>query len=220
MIHHHPGDELLLPLAAGRLGAGQALVVGTHLEGCAECRARLHTLQALGGSLVRQAEPIALEPGAWERTLQRIDGAAREPEAATASAAHAPHPTLPDGVRWPASLRGCDVSAWRWMGPSMRFARIRVPHDPEASLFLLRIGEGRSLPRHTHGGTELTQVLCGTFDDGRAVFGPGDFDAADESVHHQPLVQAGATCVCLAYVGARMRFDGRIASTIGGWIGM
>ena len=106
------------------------------------------------------------------------------------------------------------------MGPGMRYARVGVPHDPDASLYLLRIGEGRSLPRHTHGGIELTQVLCGAFDDGRAVFAAGDFDAADESVHHQPIVQAGATCVCLAYVGARMRFDGRIASMIGGWIGM
>jgi putative transcriptional regulator len=191
MIQHHPGDELLLPLAAGRLSAGQALVVSSHLEGCADCRARLHTLQALGGAL-----PVA---------------AAAEP---------AVHPALPDGVRWPASLRSCRAGAWRWMGPGMRYARIVAAHDPAASLYLLHIGEGRSLPRHTHGGIELTQVLCGTFDDGRALFGPGDFDAADETVHHQPVVQPGATCVCLAYVGARMRFDGRIASLIGGWIGM
>jgi len=63
-------------------------------------------------------------------------------------------------------------------------------------------------------------VLCGAFDDGRGVFGPGDFDAADEQVHHQPVEQAGAVCVCLAYVGAPMRFDGRIASLVGGWIGI
>jgi putative transcriptional regulator len=218
MIQHHPGDELLLPLAAGRLSAGQAVVVSTHLEGCVECRARLHTLQALGGALLEQSGPAALSTAAWERTLQRIERPL--PAAAPAAAAPAPHPPLPAGVRWPASLGGCRVSPWRWMGLGMRFARIAVPHEPAASLYLLQIGEGRSLPRHTHGGTELTQVLCGAFDDGRALFGPGDFDAADESVRHQPVVQAGATCVCLAYVGARMRFDGRIASVVGGWIGM
>lgn len=217
MIRHHPGDEWLLPLAAGRLSAGLALVVGAHLEGCAECRARLHTLQALGGTLLEQAEPAPLAADAWARTLERIDAPAPPP---AAPAPLPPHPALPPGVPWPRSLHGCRVSGWRWMGPGMRFARIAMPHDPAASLYLLRIGEGRSLPRHTHGGTELTQVLCGTFDDGRAVFGPGDFDAADEQVHHQPVVQAGAVCVCLAYVGAPMRFDGRIAQLIGGWIGM
>ncbi|HUO78593.1 MAG TPA: ChrR family anti-sigma-E factor [Steroidobacteraceae bacterium] len=218
MIQHHPGDDLLLPLAAGRLSAGQALVVSTHLEGCAECRARLHELQALGGALLEQVEPAQLEAGAWERTLRRIDRPGAD--AAPATPAREPHPPLPPGVPWPASLHGCRVSAWRWMGPGMRFARVTVPHDPAAALYLLRIGEGRSVPRHTHGGVELTQVLCGAFDDGRARFGPGDFDAADDSVHHQPAALAGATCVCLAYVGAPMRFDGRIASTIGRWIGM
>jgi putative transcriptional regulator len=218
MIQHHPGDELLLPLAAGRLSAGQALVVSTHLEGCPECRARLHTLQALGGALLERAEPVALDAGAWERTLRRLDTSA--PGAASSPPVPEPHPSLPVGVPWPASLRGCRVGGWRWIGPGMRFARVTVPHDPAASLYLLRIGEGRSLPRHTHRGIEHTQVLCGAFDDGRAVFGQGDFDSADETVHHQPVVQPGATCVCLAYVGARMRFEGRIASMIGGWIGM
>jgi putative transcriptional regulator len=216
MIQHHPDDEFLLELAAGRLSAGQALVVSTHLEGCAQCRLQLHTLQALGGALLEQAEPVALGQEAWTRTLARIDAPAPAP------AVHVPlpHPVLPEGVPWPASLGRCRVSGWRWMGPGLRYARVDPPYDPAASLYLLRIGEGRSLPRHTHGGIELTQVLCGAFDDGRAVFGPGDFDAADEQVHHQPMVQAGAVCVCLAYVGAPMRFDGRIASLIGGWIGI
>ena len=218
MIQHHPGDELLLPLAAGRLGSGQAVVVSTHIEGCGECRARLHTLQALGGALLEDSDPVALDSGAWGRTLQRVDRPAIETP--SPAPARLPHPALPGGVPWPASLRGCMSSGWRWIGPGMSYARIRVPHEPAASVYLLRIGAGRSLPRHTHGGVELTQVLCGAFDDGRAVFGAGDFDAADESIHHQPVVQAGATCVCLAYVGAPMRFDGRVASMIGGWIGM
>lgn len=207
----------MLPLAAGRLGAGQALVVGAHLEGCVECRARLHTLQALGGALLDETEPVALQPQAWARTLARIDTPADAAPVATAPRAH---PPLPAGVPWPKALGGCRVSGWRWMGPDMRYARVVLPHDRSASVYLLRIGEGRSLPRHTHGGVELTQVLCGAFDDGRAVFGRGDFDAADETVQHQPVVQPGATCVCLAYVGAPLRFDGRIATLIGGWIGM
>ena len=220
MIRHHPEEELLLPLAAGHLSAGQAVVVSTHLEGCAECRMRLHTLQVVGGALLEQADPIALEADAWERTLRRIDREEPESGRRPPALAATTRPELPEDLPWPASLRGCRVSGWRWMGPGMRYARVGVPSDPAAALYLLRIAEGRSLPRHTHGGVELTQVLCGAFDDGRAVFGPGDFDAADEAVHHQPIVQAGATCVCLAYVGARMRFDGRIAAMIGGWIGM
>lgn len=221
MIRHHPGDEFLLPLAAGRLAPPQALVVAVHLEHCADCRARLHTLQELGGALLEECEPLPLATGAWARTLERIDSI---PETAAVPPSEMVVPAqplaLPGATQWPASLRGCRVTPWRWMSPGRRFARVTLPFDPGAALFLLRIGEGLSLPRHSHRGTELTQVLCGIFDDGRERFGPGDFDAADDSVHHQPVVQPGTECVCLAHVGGALRFDGRFASFVGRLIGM
>ena len=221
MIQHHPGDDWLLPLAAGRASPGQALVLDVHLETCAECRARLQALTAIGGVLLEDAEPLPPAPDAWARTLGRID-APVAPRAPLPSIRIGPAalPQAPRGVAWPRSLHRCTAPGSRWLGPGMRYARVTTPDDPQARLFLLRIAEGRSLPRHTHTGTEFTQVLCGSFDDGRAVFGPGDFDAADGDVHHQPIVGAGGECICLAYVEAPLRFDGRIASVIGRWIGM
>lgn len=219
MIGHHPEDELLLGLAAGRLAPGAGLVVAVHVEGCRECRAQLHTLQAAGGALLEQVTPVAPAPGSWERTLARIDAPVPAATSPVSTALGNAPAAWPAGVQWPASLRGCAVSRWRWMGPDMRFARVRVPED-EGSVFLLRIGAGRSLPRHTHRGTELTQVLSGSFDDGRAVFSAGDFDAADGDVHHQPVVRAGDECICLAWLDAPLRFDGRIAGLVGGMVGL
>lgn len=218
MIQHHPADELLLALAAGRLDAGPALVVGLHVDGCAHCRERLHLLEALGGALVEESEPQLLSPEVWGRTLERI-AAGVSPVSRTPVAA-APRLPMPSGVSWPRRLRAARASRWIWMGPGMRFARLTLDEDPQAKLFLLRIGPGRSLPHHSHDGLELTQVLCGAFDDGRAVFGPGDFDAADASVLHQPVVQPGGECICLAYIGQRLRFEGRIAAMVGRWVGL
>ena len=223
-IEHHPTDEFLVRIAAGSLPGGESLLVSTHLEGCERCRDRLHLLQAVGGALLDEIEHATMAPDAWVRTLARIDeresrlGSAARPLAAKARPS--PPLALPGGMAWPASLGDCKVSRWHWMGPGMHYARLSMPHDPAAALFLLRIAEGRHLPRHTHEGLELTQVLHGSFDDGRAVFGAGDFDAADADVHHQPVVTSGGECVCLAHVGGSLRFDGRIAATIGGWIGM
>lgn len=218
-IQHHPGDELLLALAAGRLAGGEALLVSVHLEGCAECRIRFHGLQTVGGELLEAVDPEPLGATALAITLERLDHSV-EPVIGRVAPRRSPPPAMPPGAAWPASLRGCAVSGWHWMGPGMRWSRVKLPFESAGSLFLLRIGPGRSLPRHTHRDIELTQVLCGSFDDGRALFGPGDFDAADEAIHHQPVVQTGGECVCLAYVGGRLRFDGRIASMIGGLIGM
>jgi len=220
MIRHHPEDEFLLALAAGRATPGQALVLSAHLERCVHCRERLHMLQAVGGALLEAAEPVPLREDAMLRALQRADAAAVAPSRSRAEGVAAGKPALPAGVPWPASMRRSPVSSWRWMGPDMRYARVAVPNEATGSVFVLRIGEGRSLPVHTHSGIEFTQVLCGSFDDGRSTFEAGDFDAADPSVHHQPVVKSGETCVCLAYVGAPLKFDGRIASLVGGLIGL
>jgi len=224
MIKHHPDDDLLLAMAAGRLPAmspGRALVIATHLEGCRECRSRFTTLQALGGALLELAEPQPLAAGALAATLQRIANA--PPEALPRRRGDGQVPSaiqLPRGVTWPDSLRGVQVTRWRWMGPGRRFARVQLPHDTAGSLILLRIEPGYSLPRHRHDELEFTQVLCGTFADERGMFGPGDFDVAGSDVQHEPLVQPGTACVCLTWVEGRLQFDGGIAAAIARWAGV
>jgi len=222
MIQHHPGEELLLTLAAGHLDSGPAVLVDAHVERCASCRAQWRQLQAIGGALIDDAEPALLETHALARTLERIDArdGTSNANGSIQRTITTPRPPLPNGAIWPRSLHGSTISRWRWMGPGMRWSRIELPHEPNASLHLLRIAPGRSLPIHSHDGIEFTQVLCGSFDDGRAVFGPGDFDAADGNVHHQPIVRDSGECVCLAYVSAPLKFDSKLAAVIGRWIGM
>ena len=102
----------------------------------------------------------------------------------------------------------------------MRWCRVTLADDRAANVFLLRIAAGMSLPAHTHDGCELTQVLYGAFHDGRARFEAGDFDEADGSIHHQPVVEPGGECICLASVEGRVAFDGRIARVLGSLVGM
>lgn len=218
MIRHHPDSTLLLSHAAGSLDGGSAVVVGAHLERCGPCREQVRSFEALGGAVLESIEPALMAPQALARTLARIDALDGAP--ARAPRADPPRPSLPDGAEWPRSLRGCAVSRWRWLGPGMRWSRVSVPHDASANVFLLRIGAGRSLAVHTHDGTELTHVLCGSFGDGRGVFGPGDFDAADGSVRHKPAVQGGGECICLTAVHGRVRFEGALARLVGSRVGL
>jgi putative transcriptional regulator len=102
----------------------------------------------------------------------------------------------------------------------MRWSRVRLPYAKDANVFLLRIAAGSCLPPHTHSGEELTQVLHGAFDDGRSVFGPGDFDATDDSIRHQPVVQASSECICLASVDGHLVHDGLLARWMGALIGI
>jgi len=223
MSHHHPDADMILAHAAGTLRGGVALVVATHVEGCAHCRRHVSEFEALGGAAIESIEPDTLRPDALARTLARIDAAPRRASAPSAAAAP-PHARvlaqLPGATPWPLSLQGCAITRWRWIGPGMRWSRVTLPHDASANVFLLRIAARKCLPPHTHSELELTQVLYGSFHDGRALFGPGDFDAADGSIHHQPVVQAGGECVCLASVTGKVMFDGAIARMLGSLVGM
>lgn len=215
-IQHHPTDDLLLAQASGQLPAGAALLVASHAQGCALCGDRLQQLRALGGVLLDELPAAGLRPDALERTFAAID--------APAPAARPAHvlglPPLPAGATWPRAMAGCIATRWRWIGPGMHFSRVTLPADPAANVFLLRIGAGKYLPRHSHSEWEMTQVLYGSFHDGRAHFGAGDFDAADGQVHHQPVVQAGSACICLAAVEGRVLFEGFIARKLGALVGM
>jgi putative transcriptional regulator len=218
-IRHHPDDDLMLAYAGGRLETGTRLVTASHLELCGHCRERARLLAAIGGAVLDDMAPAPLAGDALARTFERIERHAAEDLHPRVVKVFAP-PPLPDGARWPKALARCSATPWRWIGPGMRLSRVRVPDDAKANVFLLRIGAGRYLPRHTHEGLELTQVLHGRFHDGRALFGPGDFDAGDAGIHHQPVVQDGSECICLASLDGRLRFESRIAGLYGAMVGL
>jgi putative transcriptional regulator len=219
VIRHHPDDELLLGHAGGGLETGTRLVVASHLELCGHCRDRARFFHAIGGALLEAAEPADMAADALARTFERIERHAAAVPPSKVVRANAP-PPLPEGAQWPRALAHCAATPWRRVGPGMRMSRVRVPEDAKANVFLLRIGAGKYLPRHTHRGLELTQVLYGRFHDGRALFGPGDFDAGDPGIHHHPVVQDGSECICLASLDGRLRFEGVVARIFGALVGM
>lgn len=218
MTNHHPDDDLLLAHAAGTLESGPSLLVSSHVEGCAHCQERTRLLETLGGAMLEALAPAVLATTALAQTLAAIDAPA--PPVRPAPTAEGLRAELPIGMQWPRALHGCTTTRWRWLGPGMRWSRVTLPYDPAANVFLLRIGAGKKLPMHTHSEVELTQVLYGTFHDGRALFGPGDFDEADGTILHQPVVLAEGECICLASVRGKVMFEGAIARWFGGLVGM
>lgn len=220
MIEQHPHDDLLLSYAAGTLASGPSVVLAAHLEVCEHCLERLRLAKTLGGALLDEIAPVPLDVDALARTLAAIDAPEGGvlPPAPPRPPLH--RPPLPEGAAWPQSLQHCSATPWRFIAPGMRWSRVSVPWDPAANVFLLRIGAGKSLPKHSHDGRELTQVLHGAFEDSRGIYRPGDFDEADPHVHHEPVVRPGGACICLTSVEGRMRFDGVVARWFASLVGM
>ncbi|HEX4095703.1 MAG TPA: transcriptional regulator, partial [Caulobacteraceae bacterium] len=108
---HHPPEDLLLELAAGRLERGPALVLRAHLQACPACRAELGRFEAVGGALLQDLPTAAMEDDALERALARIE---------------TPPPTAKIEVDLPALLQGESLGPRRWLAPGLWLRRLEA----------------------------------------------------------------------------------------------
>ena len=85
-ITHHLTDQILMAYSAGTLPEAFNLVVATHISLCDECRARLHSFDAVGGALIDMSETMEVSADSLEATLRTIAGKPPEPRVARRSA--------------------------------------------------------------------------------------------------------------------------------------
>ena len=213
--HHHLDPSTVVSYAAGALAVEMAVVAATHLETCAHCRARVDEAERIGGQLVEHQQP-ALSSSRLANLrasmLEQLD--APLPPAPIAAPRGTPYE---DDDRLPAPLHpyfGVSYRAlkWRWMAPGVHC--IRASGTRSGTLLMLKIGPGRSMPVHSHGGTELTQILRGAYHDALGQFAPGDIADLDSGVEHQPVTVPGTACICVSALDAPLRFPGWLAQRL------
>jgi putative transcriptional regulator len=204
---HHPGDTLLIDYSGGALCEGASLVVATHLAFCPCCRRLVTDMEAVGGALLEDLEPEPVDCGCLDALLARIDREENtlppcRPAARPASITASPPVAEPaNGAcrRLPEPLRGylcgsLDQQPWRFLQPGM--SCVDLDAGRSATTRLIRMKGGISVPRHTHGGIELTVVLEGGFSDEFGAFRPGDIAVGDPSIEHRPVSdREGCLCV-------------------------
>ncbi|WP_454714420.1 cadmium/peroxide/UV radiation responsive anti-sigma factor ChrR [Caulobacter segnis] len=196
-----PSEERLLAYAAGTLSPPEAVVVATHLALRPQSRAWTQLGEAVGGAMLDDLTPLALEAGSRDDVLARLDMAApvQAPEVVKGS-----DPTLPE------PLRHFALSRWRWVGPGVQVRDVLGPRDGDCRVIMLRIAPGQCTPVHTHGGVELTCVIEGAYATDDGVFELGDFEEADPSITHQQRVVSPKPCLCVAALDGQIQLPGRL----------
>jgi putative transcriptional regulator len=213
-ILHHPSDETLAAFASGTLDMGRAVVVATHVHLCPQCRNAVRAFECVGGALLEAAAPAGMSANARERAMAQLAGITPPAELAQRplSVAARPAQAEPAG-QLPAPLRHYALGRWRRVGGGLFTQPVRVPCDGDVRVFLLRGGPGTRLLQHRHTGTEWTCVIHGAYRDAHRRYGPGDFDAVDESIEHYQVVEAGEPCVAVVAMQGDIKLRGVI-----GWL--
>ena len=208
MTNHHPEQDVLIDYAAGSLREPMALLVATHLSLCPHCQSQMHELDRVGGALLESMTPDPVSANALDSVLARLGSEPQEAvPVATGHRASSDDPVLPrplrDYVAGP-----LEQLPWKEFGS---LAQVQLlPDFPGFKTKLLRIRRGAAMPRHTHGGNELTLVLAGGFTDGSGHFLRGDVATANPDTDHIPVADPDEDCYCLAVTDAPLRLTGPV----------
>ena len=201
MVKYHPDTRYLTDYVAGSLPESQALCVAAHLHYCPACRVKVGELTELGTALFVEQLPVATSTDSFERTMAMIDAGAGSRKHVQAK----PKPSgKDDGM--PAVIRkltrgNLESLSWRNIGKAFRYANIRMG-DTTRETSLMHIRAGGKLPKHHHGGDEITVVLKGSFSDQEDRYHVGDYIVRTSGETHTPVASQDEDCLCLATLDA------------------
>lgn len=199
MPKHHPDDDLLLQYTAGSVPESIALIVATHVGGCARCQAMTGGLDAIGGACLDDITPIKMSDDALASMFSMLDAPAE---------AEVSLPARPAGVPSPLDEYLSDnFDGLKWRGRSGGIQTYDLEVDANRTM-LLYIPAGAKTPMHSHRGNEYTQVVQGAFLDETGEYCEGDFVVTDSSTTHQPGVISERACICLAVLDAPIKLTG------------
>ena len=204
-----PFSELFSAYGAGTLDAGLALLVETQGALRAEIGGAVAQSEALSGAFLEMMEPAAMRAGALESAMAQID--ALEMPATTRHAAlpdaDSELDLLPEPLRRAIAASGHGAK-WRMAAPGIRRFPLDVGSQMEVELY--RIQPDAAVPRHTHGGQELTLILTGGYTDASGSFGPGDLAVKGPEDTHRPVGDAGDICFALTVRSGAIRLTGAL----------
>lgn len=196
--------DVLFSYASGALPAGAALAVAGHLAFDPEALACVADYEAIGGALLQDEKPAGLSNNLLADTLARLDQHEEDGKGTG-------DPRLPPALRHLIPGRLEDLP---WKRRKKGLWDVTLSSAKGDRLRLLKVEGGVKVPRHTHGGLELTLVLQGAYHDGHQRYGQGDLQLADSALDHQPRAEAGPACICLVATSQPVRFTGRLAPVL------
>ena len=199
-ITHHLDDATILAFAAGTVGEAHGIVVASHVAMCPTCRSAFRNAESLGGGILSAQSEAAVSDLCRAATLASLD-AVMTPK---------PQPKKQGDLPLALSraLGGISMAEikWRKKAPGVAVFDVPLSKGTKTKLKLMRLGHGRAMPEHGHGGEELTLILKGSYHDHMGRFAPGDVADLDHEIEHQPIVDSDEDCICVVAFETQAKF--------------
>lgn len=213
--NHHLDDSTLLAYAAGTLDEAFSVVAAAHVAVCPACRDAVRAAEALGGELLETVGSSLVSDDCRSRTFAALEqaGLYRLPVAG-------PRPAFPRPLAQLLPVASLSDLAWKKKAPGVAVFDVKLPTSAKGQLKLLRIGAGRAMPEHGHGGEEITMVLKGAYVDHMGRFAEGDVADLDEDIEHRPVVEMDGDCICLVATERPTRFKSFTARLMQPFVGI
>ena len=202
MINYHPDSRMLNEFTAGSLPLAQSACVSLHLNYCSVCQRESRKLQQMGGMLFERLAPCEVDSSLLDSVMARLD----EPAPLTYEAKTTAADESPALMRRLMKGEYKDLE-WDRINSGLQISRLHTG-DVANEFALYHIKAGRTIPRHTHKGTELTLVLEGSFSDEAGVYQRGDFLMRDAEHEHTPTAAKSEDCICIGVLDAPIKFTG------------
>ncbi|HWK47143.1 MAG TPA: ChrR family anti-sigma-E factor [Stellaceae bacterium] len=206
---HHPTEDHLVDYATGALDTPVSLLVATHLTLCPGCRRHVALLEGVGGALLEGLDPAALGAGCRAAVMARLGACgstmegAKRPDRRALCGLEDIQEVLPRPLLAYLSDHAAAGRPFAWCSLTSGLQTIDLtPWGCRARTRLMRIRAGATMPRHSHGGTEMLCILAGGYSDGSGYYAPGDVLIMDAGAEHQPVADPGEDCICLAVTAA------------------
>ena len=212
---HHLDRSTILAYAAASLNEAFTVVAAAHIAVCPACRAAVREAEAIGGELMETLPEAGVAQSCRDKTFAALDRATlhRLPVAAPRSELPVPLAKLLGGTP-------LEAVAWKKKAPGVAMFDLKLPAGATGQLKLLRIGAGRAMPEHGHGGEEITLILKGAYRDHMGRFAAGDVADLDEDIEHKPVVEGEHECICLVATEAPTRFKSLAARLMQPFVGI
>ncbi len=213
-ITHHLDVVTLLAFAAGTVGEAHGILVASHLAMCPECRSALRKAEGLGGGILESQAEQAVSDVCRAATLASLD-AVIAPKASSK-----PKSDLPLALaRAVGELSLADIR-WHKKAPGVSVFDVPLSKGTKTKLKMLKLGQGRTMPEHGHGGEELTLILKGSYHDKMGRFSAGDVADLDAEIEHQPIVDSNEDCICVIAFETRAKYKTILAKLAQPFVGI